>query len=470
MASSLRTLPRRVFEGFGYSTRSESVFAVPETVDELMQIYARASEESIPIHHRGSGRSYGDAAMNGGGLILDMRRMNRLLDFDPEEGIVETEPGFTIEDLWNCVLPHGYWPTVVPGTMFPTLGGCAAMNIHGKNHPQQGGFGDAIVDADLVTPRGELIRISPDENKELFRAAVSGFGMLGTLTRIKLRTKRVGSGSLEVRQKPAASLREQFEIFEEHADQCDYIVGWVDCIHGGSEVGRGQVHLANYLESGPKALGLDLDEQALPASIMGVPVGMVGIVLPLMQHNPGMLVANWAKYLASRLSSQRPYTQSHVAFHFLLDYVPGFRDAYRPGGFIQYQPFIPREHALRVLEEILRRTQRRGLVSYLGVLKRYRPDEFLLSHALDGYSLAMDIPVTRSNRAELFALCGELSDLVLEAGGKFYPAKDSAMRPQDFLRSYGYDAVERFQEIRREVDPQRIVRSDFSERVGLESD
>jgi decaprenylphospho-beta-D-ribofuranose 2-oxidase len=468
MAGSLRTLPRRVFEGFGYSTRSESVFAEPASVEELTEIYTRASEEGIQVHHRGSGKSYGDAAMNTGGLILDMRRMNRLLDFAPEDGIIETEPGFTIEDQWKTILPHGYWPAVVPGTMFPTLGGCAAMNIHGKNHTRRGGFGDSIIDADLLTPKGELIRISPDENKELFRAAVSGFGMLGTLTRIKLRTKRVKSGSLRVQRRVAPNLREQIAFFEEHADQSDYIVGWVDCIGGGSDLGRGQIHVAHYADEGPDALGLDPSDQAFPRSMMGVPLGLVGLLLGLFQRNPGMQFVNWVKYLASNFGSGRPYHQSHVAFQFLLDYVPGFRDAYRPDGFIQYQPFIPREHALPVLEEILRRTQRAGLVSYLGVLKRYRPDEFLLSHALDGYSLAMDFPFTRSNRGALIALCGELSDIVLEAGGKFYPAKDAVMRPQDFRRSYGEDAVQRFQEIRREVDPGQILGSDFSRRVGLE--
>ena len=468
MAGSLRSLPRRVFEGFGYSTRSESVYAEPESVEELSEIYTRASEEGIQVHHRGSGKSYGDAAMNAGGLILDMRRMNRLLDFDPDDGIIEAEPGFTIESQWKTTLPHGYWPAVVPGTMFPTLGGCAAMNIHGKNHTRQGGFGDSIVDADLLTPKGELIRISPDENKELFRAAVSGFGMLGTLTRIKLRTKRVKSGSLRVKQRAASNLREQLEFFEEHAEQSDYIVGWVDCIGGGRNLGRGQIHVAHYSDEGPDTLGLDPTEQTFPESMMGVPLGLVGLLLGLFRHNQAMRMANWAKYLVSKVDSSRPYSQSHVAFHFLLDYAPGFRDAYRPDGLIQYQPFIPREHALPVLEEILRRTQRAGLVSYLGVLKRYRPDEFLLSHALDGYALAMDFPFTRASRGALIALLGELSDLVLEAGGKFYPAKDAVMRPEDFTRGFGEDAVRRFQEIRREVDPGRILSSDFSRRVGLE--
>jgi decaprenylphospho-beta-D-ribofuranose 2-oxidase len=468
MAESLRTLPRRVFEGFGYTTRSESVFAAPRSVEELRVIYSRATEEGVPVHHRGSGRSYGDAAMNAGGLVIDMRRMNRLLDLDSKEGTVEAEPGFTIRDLWRAALPHGYWPAVVPGTMFPTLGGCASMNVHGKNHVQHGGFGDAMVDADLLTPQGDHLRISRNENQEMFRAAVSGFGMLGTLTRIKLRLQQVRSGSLRVAQRPASNLREQIALFDEHTSECDYIIGWMDCIRGGSAIGRGQVHVAHYEPDGPDALGLDPAEQVLPGTVLGVPRGLVGAAMGLLNTNNRMRLANLGKYLVSLVGSRRPYRQGHVAFHFQFDYVPTNRDANRPGGLVQFHPIDPREHAIPVFEEILRRTQRAGMPSFLGVLKRYRPDEFLLSHALDGYSLAMDFPVTRSNRAALFTLLEGLSDIVLDAGGKFYPAKDAAMRPQDFERSYGVDAVNRFQALRGEVDSAGIIRSDFSARVGLE--
>ena len=48
--------------------------------------------------------------------------------------MIEAEPGLTIEGLWRRTIQDGYWPAVVPGTMLPTLGGCLAMNIHGKNN------------------------------------------------------------------------------------------------------------------------------------------------------------------------------------------------------------------------------------------------------------------------------------------------------------------------------------------------
>ena len=85
---------------------------------------------------RGAGCSYGDAANNTGGQVLDMSQMNRVLEMDAVHGIVRVEPGVTFRALWQLSLGHGYWPPVVPGTMDVTLGGAASMNIHGKNNYQ----------------------------------------------------------------------------------------------------------------------------------------------------------------------------------------------------------------------------------------------------------------------------------------------------------------------------------------------
>ncbi|HNH47432.1 MAG TPA: FAD-dependent oxidoreductase, partial [Myxococcota bacterium] len=119
-------LGRRVFDGFGFSSRSASLFARPESPEELAGLLRRASEEGQTVGLRGSGRSYGDAAMNGGNIVLDVTGMKKILSWDPTEGIVEVEPGVTIEQLWRSTLADGWWPAVVPGTMFPTLAGCAA--------------------------------------------------------------------------------------------------------------------------------------------------------------------------------------------------------------------------------------------------------------------------------------------------------------------------------------------------------
>src|SRR5207302_5793142 len=114
---------------------------------------------------------------------------------------------------------------------------------------------------------------------------------------------------------------------------------------------------------------------------------------------------------------------------FLLDYVPDWRFAYSPGGLIQYQSFIPAERAPEVFGAQLHLCQERGHVPYLAVLKRHRPDAFLMTHALDGFSLALDFPVTATGAKSLSALTADLDHSVMEAGGRFYFAKDSTPSP-----------------------------------------
>ncbi|MCB9744654.1 MAG: FAD-binding oxidoreductase [Alphaproteobacteria bacterium] len=464
------TLPRKVFDGYGFSQRSVSGFLEPRSADELADIFARASEAGVRVAMRGAGRSYGDAALNGGALILDMQHMQRVLSWDKDTGVIEVEPGVTVRQLWQHVLADGWWPPVVSGTAAPTLGGAVAMNIHGKNHFRMGGIGDHVLDLDLVTPSGQRLTLSRDQDPELFHGVISGFGMLGAITRVRIQMKKVYSDKLRVWQVSAPDLRAQTQYFDEYKDRSDYLVTWVDCIGGGGALGRGQIHRAEYLRRDEDpAPNFDPAAQDLPGHIMGVPKSLVPKILRVFSFNLGMQFVNLVKYLASWAGPNKPYLQGHAAFHFLLDYVPNFRSAYEPGGFIQYQPFVPRAHAVEVFEEILRRTQAAGLVSYLGVLKRYRPDAFLLSHALDGYSLAMDFPVTASNRRDLWALMGTLNDLVVEAGGRFYPAKDSVMRPQDFNRAWGQERISQFRRLRERVDPERVLRTELAERIGVDS-
>lgn len=471
MTRAVSQLPRRVFEGFGYSSRSVSPFVVPRSVEEVVETFAWAHDEGVHVGLRGAGRSYGDAAMNGGHLVVDMTGFNRVLGWDRETGVIDAEPGVTIEQVWRHALKDGWWPSVVPGTMFPTLGGCAAMNIHGKNHFRKGGFGDHVLELDLVTPRGELRTLSRDREPDLFHAVIGGFGMLGTITRVRMELTPVNGGRLRVQQLPARDLDEQFALFDAHERDSDYLVSWVDCIAGGSGLGRGQVHVAWYTGEGEDPQGAELltpERQDLPGTILGVPRSLVGTLLGWFNFNAGMSFVNLGKYLASRFGSTRPYLQGHVAFHFLLDYVPTFRNAYAPHGFIQYQPFVPKAHARRVFRQILDLNRARGIVSYLGVMKRYRPDRFLLPHALDGYSMAMDFPITPQNREALWRMCHEMNEMVLDAGGHFYPAKDAVLRPQDFHRSWGQERVERFRSLRREVDPARILRTEWAARVGVD--
>ena len=112
------------------------------------------------------------------------------------------------------------------------------MNIHGKNNYYAGTFGEHVLDFDLLTVAGEQLRCSREENPDLFHAVIGGAGLLGVVSRLRLRLKRVESGLLRVTPLATRSLVGMMDAIEERKGSADYLVGWVDCWYGG----RGQIH------------------------------------------------------------------------------------------------------------------------------------------------------------------------------------------------------------------------------------
>ncbi len=460
--------PWRVLDGFGRVLKSAGRWVAPTTVEALSTLLASARTESLPVTFRGSGRSYGDASLNQSGVAVDLTHMNRMLDWDPVSGVATVEPGLTIEGLWRRTIEDGYWPAVVPGTMFPTIGGCLAMNIHGKNNFAAGPFGEHVLDLDLMTTDGRVQRISPTEQGELFRAVVGGAGLLGVITRARLQLKKVHSARRRGEPMVAHSFGEMVDLFEARVPRSDYLVGWIDCMAPGDDLGRGVIHQANYLhadEDDDAAGSLHIERQVIGSTIFGMPRKFLWRFMRPFWNQLGFRLVNAAKFHSARIPrTGSTYFQSHVAFAFLLDYVPNWRLCYGDSGFAQYQLFIPETTARAAIPALLGLCQRRDFPPYLGVFKRHRRDDFLLSHAVDGYSVALDFPARDWPRLQ--ALAREMGQLVLDAGGRFYLAKDALLTPEELERAYG-ERLRRFAALKQTLDPTRMLTSELAKRLNL---
>ena len=454
-------------ENFGHSLRAQSYLYRPGNIEEINEALKAARQHGLKVTLRGAGRSYNDAALNGAGIVLDLTRMNKILAWNPETGIITAEPGVTLEKLWHIVLPDGWWPPVVSGTMTTTLGGCLGMNIHGKNNFRMGTIGEHVQEFTALLPTGAEITCSPTKNADLFYSMISSMGMLGIFTSITLKMKKMYSGLLRVDALPVHNLHEHLNIILDSAPEFDYTVGWMDGTAGGNGLGRGQLHLAKYLHEGedpePKKT-MQVGYQTLPPTMFGVvPNSIIHYFMTPFMTNPGVWLVNTAKHITGLRKST--YLQSHAAFHFLLDYVPNWELAYGKTGLIQYQSFIPKETAEEAWREIITISQQRGMPSYLGVTKRHRPDKFLLSHAVDGFSLALDFKVTNSSRERMHAMLQDFDKVVVNAGGRFYFAKNSETTAQTAENFLGKETVARFKALKKRTDPHHLLESDLYRRV-----
>ncbi|MDR3687840.1 MAG: FAD-binding oxidoreductase [Fimbriimonas sp.] len=455
-------------KGYGLRTSADGYLFRPTSVDEIRKVLEIARKSGRQVVLRGAGRSYGDANVGSECVIVDINRMNRVLSWDPQTGLIDCEAGVTIEGLWRTGLEDGYWPPVVSGTMYPTLGGALGMNIHGKNSFKVGTIGDQVVELEVLFPTGELKVLAKDD--PLFYEVISSAGLLGIITRAKIQMKRIHSGNLKVLAVSCANWDEQIEIFNQYEHNSDYMVSWIDCFGKGKQNGRGQIHVGWYLDESAKyPPSLLAYNQDLPDSIMGVfPKSSVWMILKKFNNRPGMHFINYAKHQAGKmLGNGKEIEQSLVAFSFLLDYVPNWRNAYLPGGFIQYQSFVPREHAKDVFTQEIAMQQEAKLESFLGVFKLHKPDNFLFSHAVNGYSFALDFKVTDKNWPRIEKLCHRMNDVVLQAGGRFYFAKDSTLRPSDVRAYLGADTLERYRKLKAQYDPDGILTTDLARRLEL---
>lgn len=455
---------------WGMATHSVARVVRPTSAQEVAAVFALAREHGLTVAPWGNGRSYGDAALNDSRLVLDMGRMSDITAWDPESGVVTVQPGVTIAKLWRRLLPDKHWPPVVSGTSFTTIGGCAAANVHGKNNWKHGPIGDHILAFTLVTPDGQIREVTRDSDPNLFHAAIGGFGSLGVFTSITLQAKRVYSGRLDVQPLAARDLDEMFRAFERHNEQgWDYVVGWIDAFARGAGLGRGNLHAANYVAKDVDPEGqrmFDVASQDLPSTVFGFPKKWLWAAMKFWAHRPGMRFINWARYTFSTFErNQHRHLQPHAQFNFLLDFVPNWKWVYRPNGLIQIQLFLPKDTARRAIQHALELQQDMRYESWLVVMKRHRPDAFWLSHAVDGYSFAMDFPVWPSRREDLLRMAHRLEKIVLDAGGRFYLAKDSVLRPGAFRQSLGDEIWGRFLALKDDLDPDRILQSNQWRRV-----
>jgi len=454
--------------GWSLASHSESYVARAASREDLDRALEEARRRRLSVTLRGAGYSYGDEILNDGGAILNLSRMNRILDWNPDAGRMIVEPGVTIEQALACCIKDNWVVPAVPGTRHPTFGGALSNNIHGKNAWKDGNIGDWVPGFTLLAANGTEYRCSREENSELFYAAIGGLGMLGAFLEIEIQMKRILSPYLEVRKWTVPTLDRMLEEFEGLRESTDFHIGWVDCFPRGSNFGRGTIHAANFVES-PKAQEKNKDFSYTSSYIFGcIPRTWVWPLIKPFFGNTLMNAVNTVKYRVDSLNlGANPYFANFFEFTFLLDTIPNWRVLFEPHGYLELEPLIPHEHCADAFRELIKLTQDYGHPSHLTAIKSHRKDDFLLGFSLDGCSIGIDIPVDPNRRADLKDLFFRMNQIVEGAGGKTYLAKDEMLTATHFRRMY--PKWKEFDELKKKYDPELIYQSGMYRRLFLGS-
>jgi FAD/FMN-containing dehydrogenase len=444
----------RPLSGWGrFPVESCNVYR-PESQRQVAAILESGAQPSFISY--GLGRSYGDAPLNGQGGVICHTRLNRFLAFDAQAGILECEAGVSLAEILQYFMPRGFFLPVTPGTKFVTVGGAIAADVHGKNHHQDGTIGNFVLDFKLLTPAGEKLSCSPNSYPDIFWATLGGMGLTGVILSARIKLRAVESAWVLVDYQKATRLEEALGRMTESDVRYQYSVAWIDCLATGRHMGRAVLMRGNHAQANelPARIRDPLAEP--PRRRWTLPFDFPSLAL----NSLTVRAFNSFYYRLHRNATRQLVDLER--FFYPLDAIHHWNRLYGRRGFVQYQIALPLEGGLAGLKEVLTRLARSRRASFLAVLKRFgKPNPGLLSFPIQGYTLALDLPVARG----LIPLLHELDQVVLNYGGRIYLAKDAVMTSQSFAAMY--PKLEQFRAIKSRLDPRGLLSSSLARRLGI---
>jgi FAD/FMN-containing dehydrogenase len=165
----------------------------PRTRNELAQIIRSASQKGLSISLSGCRHSMGGQQFATNSICIDTRSLDRVISFDRERGLIEAEAGIQWPQLIRAYLEAqanraNQWGIAQKQTGADTftLGGSLSSNVHGRGLAMKPLISN-IESFTLINAEAKSIRCSRDENNELFRVAIGGYGLFGAISSVTLR-------------------------------------------------------------------------------------------------------------------------------------------------------------------------------------------------------------------------------------------------------------------------------------------
>ena len=407
---------------------------------------------------RGLGRSYGDNAQNGGGLVIDMTGLNRIHSINSDDGLVDVDAGVNLDQLMRAALPFGLWVPVLPGTRQVTVGGAIACDIHGKNHHSAGSFGDHVRSIELLTADGDVRQLTPDgPESELFWATVGGNGLTGIILRATIQMTPTETAYFIADGDVTASLDETIAFHSDGSEaNYTYSSAWFDAISAPPKLGRAAVSRGSLarLDQLPKKLQRDPLKFEAPQLLTFPDIFPNGLANKYTFVPIGEL---WYR----KSGTYRGKIQNLTQFYHPLDMFGEWNRGYGKAGFAQYQFVVPTS-AVDEFKSIIADIQKSGHYSFLNVFKLFgEGNQAPLSFPIPGWNVCVDFPI----KPGVGELLGELDRRVLQFGGRVYTAKDSRVTAETFHAMY--PRIDEWIAVRRKADPRGVFASDMARRLEL---
>jgi len=164
----------------------------PASTAEVSAILSYANQHRIPVTPWGAGTSLeGNPIPVQGGIVLNLSRMNRILDVHTADFQIDVQPGILYKDMNKALARHGLFFAPDPGAN-ASIGGMVSNNAAGTRTPKYGATKDNVLRLEVVLPSGEIIRtgtraVKTSSGYDLVHLFIGSEGTLGVVTETTLK-------------------------------------------------------------------------------------------------------------------------------------------------------------------------------------------------------------------------------------------------------------------------------------------
>lgn len=195
---------------------------VARSATQIATLMQLAQQHRVPVTTRGGGLTTEGESVAFGGVLLDMTGMSRVCKINQEALTVRTEAGIFWHLLAEALRRQGLDYLSAPLNLTSSVGGTLGVGGIDVNSSRLGCSADQAVALQVVTPKGEIVECSDEENAELFQRVILGYGQFGIITEATLKIRPYTP--LRMHYFYYASLRDAVEdlIQIDQAQGCDY--------------------------------------------------------------------------------------------------------------------------------------------------------------------------------------------------------------------------------------------------------
>lgn len=445
------------FINANYSNYQKSICEIfyPKNYSDINKIINYAKKKNKKILPIGSGLSWFDTIFNTDNIIIDLKKFEKKFFFDKKKGELTVSSQFKISEILNIINQSGWSLYSIPGGGDVCVGGCIGNDVHGKDSFKYGNFSESIIELEAILPSKSKIKCSKKKNDEIFNALCGGLGLIGIITKVRLKLKPIAK-YYETISIPCNNYLELIKNIYTNTKEYDYIYAWLDIFAKKNNLGKSVIFKSKKIQK----------KISSPLKINNFTIfkKIQEFIFSYCVKNNFTKYINKLIFFLFKLDKKTIESYREISFP-LSSYGVDIKKIINPYSFFEIQILIKRKNIKKDLKNFILKCQKLKLSGFVIGVKRHLKNNNLLSFSDDGISININqIFNSKKNFSSEKNKIKMLHDYVIKKKHKIYICKDFFLNKKKI--KLNYPNFIKFLKIKKKYDKENVLSSDFFQRIS----